>query len=53
VSAQVPTPPLPRSPPGLRATAPKEIMLMPGELFFGKDVPCLRTLLGSCVAMTL
>lgn len=26
---------------------------MPGELFFGKDVPCLRTLLGSCVAVTL
>jgi chemotaxis protein CheD len=32
---------------------PKEIMLMPGELFFGRDVPCLRTLLGSCVAVTL
>jgi len=26
---------------------------MPGELFFGRDVPCLRTLLGSCVAVTL
>lgn len=26
---------------------------MPGELFFGKDVPSLRTLLGSCVAVTL
>lgn len=26
---------------------------MPGELFFGKDVPCVRTLLGSCVAVTL
>jgi chemotaxis protein CheD len=32
---------------------PNEIMLMPGELFFGKDVPSLRTLLGSCVAVTL
>ena len=28
-------------------------MLMPGELFFGKDVACLHTLLGSCVAVTL
>jgi chemotaxis protein CheD len=28
-------------------------MVMPGELFFGRDVPCLRTLLGSCVAVTL
>jgi chemotaxis protein CheD len=36
-----------------RTAMPKEIMLMPGELFFGKDVPCLRTLLGSCVAVTL
>jgi chemotaxis protein CheD len=41
------------SPPRHKATPPKEIMLMPGELFFGKDVPCLRTLLGSCVAVTL
>ena len=28
-------------------------MLMPGELFFGEKVPVLRTLLGSCVAVTL
>ena len=26
---------------------------MPGELFFGAGVPCLRTLIGSCVAITL
>ncbi len=36
-----------------KTAEPTEIMLMPGELFFGKNVPCLRTLLGSCVAITL
>ncbi len=35
------------------APPPQEIMLMPGELFFGTGVPLLRTLLGSCVAVTL
>jgi chemotaxis protein CheD len=35
------------------AAPPGEIMLMPGELFFGTGVPLLRTLLGSCVAVTL
>lgn len=31
---------------------PQEIMLMPGELFFGEGVRDLHTLLGSCVAVT-
>jgi chemotaxis protein CheD len=35
------------------APPPSDVMLMPGELFFGEKVPCLRTLLGSCVAVTL
>lgn len=47
--ARRPVPSQPRH----KGVAPKEIMLMPGELFFGKDVPCLRTLLGSCVAVTM
>jgi chemotaxis protein CheD len=47
--ARRPAPRQPRS----NAPVPNEIMLMPGELFFGKDVPCVRTLLGSCVAVTL
>ena len=38
-----------RRPPPL----PTDVMLMPGELFFGEKIPCLRTLLGSCVAVTL
>ncbi len=35
------------------APMPTDVMLMPGELFFGEKIPCLRTLLGSCVAVTL
>ncbi|OYT88431.1 MAG: chemotaxis protein [Burkholderiales bacterium PBB6] len=34
-------------------TGPRELNLMPGELFFGAGVPSLRTLIGSCVAVTL
>lgn len=36
-----------------RGPVPDDMMLMPGELFFGADVGCLRTLIGSCVAITL
>lgn len=30
-----------------------EIFLQPGEFFFGEEKTCIRTLLGSCVAITL
>ena len=44
-------PQLPALPPGAAASA--EIFLQPGELWFGASPACVRTLLGSCVAITL
>lgn len=39
---------------GWRAAAPgAEVALMPGELWFGAEASSVRTLLGSCVALTL
>lgn len=36
-----------------RGTAGQALMLLPGQWHFGRQVPQLRTLLGSCVAITL
>jgi len=39
---------------GWRSAQPGQaLMLMPGELHFGGEVQSLKTLLGSCVALTL
>lgn len=39
---------------GWRAATPgAEVALMPGELWFGSEASSVRTLLGSCVALTL
>jgi chemotaxis protein CheD len=35
------------------ARVDQELLLMPGQLYFGKEPPSVRTLLGSCVALTL
>jgi chemotaxis protein CheD len=35
------------------ATAQIDIFLQPGEFYFGDATTCIRTLLGSCVAITL
>ena len=31
----------------------REVILQPGELFFGKEDVVVRTVLGSCIAITL
>ena len=31
----------------------REVILQPGELFFGKEDVVLKTVLGSCIAITL
>lgn len=31
----------------------REVILQPGELFFGKEDVVVKTLLGSCIAITL
>jgi chemotaxis protein CheD len=52
-------PPAPITPPGndghwqLRGTAGQNLVLMPGQMHLGQQVASLRTLLGSCVAITL
>mgnify|MGYP001157891598 FL=1 len=45
----------PQGPTGLVADSDcsGELLLMPGQLYFGKAPPSIRTLLGSCVALTL
>lgn len=35
------------------AKAEHELLLMPGQLYFGREPGSIRTLLGSCVALTL
>jgi chemotaxis protein CheD len=35
------------------AKADQELLLMPGQLYFGREPASIRTLLGSCVALTL
>lgn len=37
----------------MRTPAPTEIYLTPGDLFFGDETMRLRTVLGSCVAITM
>ncbi|MEK7882782.1 chemotaxis protein CheD [Methyloversatilis sp. NSM2] len=37
----------------MRPPVRTEIYLKPGDLFFGDDTMCLRTVLGSCVAITM
>lgn len=37
----------------MRPPTPNEIYLGPGDLFFGDETKCLRTVLGSCVAITM
>jgi chemotaxis protein CheD len=50
---------LPLSPPRagpsweVRARAGENLMLMPGQMHFGQEAASVRTLLGSCVAVTL
>jgi chemotaxis protein CheD len=53
------TAPMPLSPPlagpnwEVRARPGENLMLMPGQMHFGSDAASVRTLLGSCVAVTL
>ena len=37
----------------LRATPGEQIVLMPGQMYIGREADCAHTLLGSCVAVTL
>jgi chemotaxis protein CheD len=37
----------------LEAKPGEPLMLLPGQMYFGRDAASLRTLLGSCVAITL
>jgi chemotaxis protein CheD len=54
-----PTAPMPLSPPRagpsweVRGQPGEHLMLMPGQMHFGADAASVRTLLGSCVAVTL